>query len=437
MSFRFIAVVLCVSILCTPGRATPSGPGAGSPSEARVLHGIARGIETLQTWYVWDTGRWRTTGWWNAANDITMIVNYSRLRGSRRYRPVVENTFNVNAPGGFVNDAMKYDDEGWWALAWIDAYDWTGNAAYLDMARAIFADMTVGWDDVCGGGIWWTKDRRYKNAIANELFLSVAAHLANRLTDPEEHAQALAWAESEWAWFSQSGMINQDNLINDGLNNCRNNHQTTWTYNQGVILGGLAELYQQDQDPAERDAAQTIASAAIDSLTDVGGILHDPCEPTCNGDRVQFKGIFLRNLMALNDAFPDERYAHFAAANARSIWSRDRGPGYQFGEVWSGPFESAAAGTQSSALDALIAAAEMRTAEQDCSRMSAGPNSAIWCPRGTGASEQAWIGSGPSAGSSFGSGNWWIVSPPICDRTAATSTCSSPASLRSRPSSMR
>ena len=37
-------------------------------------------------------------------------------------------------------------------------------------------------------------------------------------------------------------MINSDNLINDGLDNCKNNHQTTWTYNQGVILGGLADL---------------------------------------------------------------------------------------------------------------------------------------------------------------------------------------------------
>jgi len=277
------------------------------------------------------------------------------LRGSTRYQPAVENTFNVYAPSEFLNHA--YDDEGWWALAWIDAYDWTQNPDYLNMARAIFADMIGGWDDVCGGGLWWTKARTYKNAIANELFLSVAAHLANRLTDPDEQAQALEWARIEWAWFSQSGMINQDNLINDGLTrSCQNNHQTTWTYNQGVILVGLVELYQQDQDPSEPDAAQTIASAVIDNLTDASGILHERCEPTCSRDGVQFKGIFLRNLMALNDAFPDERYVDFAATNAQSIWHQDRGLGYQFGQVWSGPFDSGDAGKQSSALDALIAA---------------------------------------------------------------------------------
>jgi predicted alpha-1,6-mannanase (GH76 family) len=58
-----------------------------------------------------------------------------------------------------------YDDEGWWALAWIDAYDWTQNPDYLNTAQAIFTDMTGGWDDVCGGGIWWSKDRTYTGVV--------------------------------------------------------------------------------------------------------------------------------------------------------------------------------------------------------------------------------------------------------------------------------
>ncbi len=261
-----------------------------------------------------------------------MLANYSVVSGSTDYLPVLENTFRINSLHGFLNH--YYDDEGWWALAWIDAYDLTWNPDYLRMASSIFDDMAGGWDSVCGGGIWWSKDRTYKNAIANELFLSVAAHLANRATDPNLQARYAAWANREWQWFSQSGMINREHLINDGLTkdgSCRNNGQRTWTYNQGVILGGLVELYQQSQDPSLPKVAQDIALATMKRLSDANGILHDRCEPNCGADGVQFKGIFLRNLTALNDGFPDERYIQFAHANAGSIWNQDRGPDYEFG----------------------------------------------------------------------------------------------------------
>lgn len=351
--------LLCI---CLGISSTNPRPGAKvaktSPTRSRFcyLERAALGIAALQNWYDWSSGLWQTTGWWNAANATTVLVNYSIQTGSTDFQAAIENTYSVNLPSQFLN--QYYDDEGWWALAWIDAYDWTENPAYLDTARSIFADMTSGWDDVCGGGIWWNKDRRYKNAIANELFLSVAAHLANRADVPQQQAEYLDWAEREWRWFSTSGMINAENLINDGLNSsCQNNGQTTWSYNQGVILGALVELYQQDLDESRLQAANDIATATLANLTDMDGILHDRCEPNCGRDGVQFKGIFLRNLMALNDWSPDERYVCFATTNAQSIWDQDQGPDYQFGLVWSGPFDAGDAARQSSALDALIAAA--------------------------------------------------------------------------------
>jgi predicted alpha-1,6-mannanase (GH76 family) len=315
-----------------------------------------------------STGLYDTMGWWNSANAITVLADYSRIADSKQYDGVFASTFTAaqRKNPGFLN--KFYDDEGWWALAWIDVYDQTGNARYLGIAESIFTDMAGGWSDTCGGGIWWSKDRKYKNAIANELFLSVAAHLANRTADASRR-EYLNWANKEWAWFRVSGMINSSHLINDGLDNrgsettataCTNNGGTVWSYNQGVILGGLTELSAADKDSSLLRRAAAIATAATTRLADSNGVLHDPCEPSCGADGVQFKGIFIRNLVALDEVHPRAAYKIFTDNNANAIWKDARGINFQLGHVWSGPFEVGNAGSQSSALDAIVGAAALQ-----------------------------------------------------------------------------
>ncbi len=342
---------------CGGGLASPATPPSASSNPPSDLQAAALGAAALQqTWYQTGSGDWNTDGWWNNANSLTAIELYTQTSGSTQWTPVIGQVFTRNSGGGFLNN--YYDDEGWWALAWIEAYDLTKNPTYLNTAASIFSDMTTGWDNVCGGGIWWSKARTYKNAIANELFLTVAARLARRVPNASQQTADLSWARQEWLWFSASGMINAQNLINDGLTStCANNQKTTWTYNQGVILGGLVSLYRQTQDNSLLSQAQSVAGAAIANLAGADGILHDPCEPNCGPDSEQFKGIFTRNLAVLNAAAPLAGYASFLQNNAQSIWDKDRASGNLFGQVWSGPLTPADAITQTSALDALIAAA--------------------------------------------------------------------------------
>jgi predicted alpha-1,6-mannanase (GH76 family) len=340
---------------------------AQAPSaQPTYLQQASAGIQSLQKWYSQDTGLYQTTGWWNSANAITVVVNYSRLADVAAYQPVLANTYIAaqKTSKGFLND--YYDDEGWWALAWIDAYGLTHDPRYLSMARDIFADMAGGWDTTtCGGGIWWSKEKKYKNAIANELFLSVGAQLANRTDDPRLRTTYVSWAQKEWKWFRDSGMINDQHLVNDGLDSstpsaCKNNRKTTWSYNQGVILGGLIDLNKAMPDATLPFIAGQIANAALTHLADDAGILHDTCEPRCGADGPQFKGIFVRNLMALDAAYPNEKFRTSVQGNADSIWRNAQNSDHQFGLVWSGPFDLSDAARQSSALDALVAAAAMQ-----------------------------------------------------------------------------
>jgi predicted alpha-1,6-mannanase (GH76 family) len=329
----------------------------------------AAAIAALQRWYVPRKGRWKTTGWWNAANALTAVIGYTRLTGDRTHAGVIETTFTAarRRHAGFINS--YYDDNGWWALAWVAAYDLTRDERYLNAARTIFAHNEAGWDDTCGGGLWWNEKRRYKNAITNELFLTLAALLHQRTPGGGGYRD---WALREWAWLGGSGLIGPSGLVNDGLTSgCENNGGTTWTYNQGVILGGLAALYQITGDRAYLEQGESIADAALRELAGPPGpagqpgpagepgILAEP-DPAAaagsKGDHTQFKGIFVRYLGDFCRPSPRPAYRAFILANARSLWDNARNAGNEFGLLWAGPFDRADASRQSSALDALNAA---------------------------------------------------------------------------------
>jgi predicted alpha-1,6-mannanase (GH76 family) len=317
----------------------------------------AAGMAALQRWYSPRTGLWRTTGWWNAANALTAVIAYTRATGDQAFAGVVETTFARarRRHGDFVNS--YYDDNGWWGLAWVAAYDLTGDSRYLDAARVIFDRTTAGWDDTFGGGVWWSEARKYKNAIPNELFLTLAARLYQRDTGAGYY---LAWAQRTWEWFSASGMIGASGLVNDGLGaDGRSNGGTTWTYNQGVILGGLAALHEITGDRGYVAQGEAIADAALRHLTRPSGILTEPHEAATrprDRDRPQFKGIFVRNLHDFCQVSDRPSYRAFILRNARSVWENSRNAADELGLCWAGPFDRADAGRQSSALDALNAA---------------------------------------------------------------------------------
>jgi predicted alpha-1,6-mannanase (GH76 family) len=318
--------------------------------------------DALQHWYKPRTGLWKTTGWWNCANALTAVIQHCQRTGEHRHQHIIETTFDRagRVTPGFSNEF--YDDDGWWALAWIAAFDLTGEVKYLEMARGLFEGMAAGWDDVCGGGLWWTRAKTYKNAIPNELFLLIAARLHQRTTDRGGQVSGyLGWALREWEWFSSSGLIGPAGLVNDGLTaDCANNGGTTWTYNQGVIIGGLTALHEITGDGAYLGQAEDIAAAALGDLTVPPGILADPGErpgTRAGRDLPQFKGIFVRNLYELYLHSPRAGYRDFFLANATSLWRNSRNRQNQFGLAWTGPFDRADAARQGSALDAFNAAA--------------------------------------------------------------------------------
>jgi predicted alpha-1,6-mannanase (GH76 family) len=324
--------------------------------------------------YAYDPNNaWWPSSWWNSASALTGIVDYLRTSGSTEYDWVIARTYTVNSvafpagargtdpiQGNFISPAV--DDSQWWALAWIDAYDLTGNQAYLNAAVTIANYANQFWDTgTCGGGVWWSTAKTYKNAVTNALYIRLAAALHNRL--PGDTVW-LGRAQTAWNWFTGSGMINSAGLVNDGLSgSCVNNGQTVWTYNQGLLIGAAVELWRANGNTTVLTTARRLADAAIASPLVVSGVLTESCDAattTCDDNQKQYKGIFVRYLAELATTTNDAGYRSFLATQANTLWSADRDTIDQIGERWSGQDPPAAPNirdwrTEASALDALNA----------------------------------------------------------------------------------
>ncbi|KAI6796339.1 hypothetical protein KC363_g7232 [Hortaea werneckii] len=363
-------------------------------------------------WYNATTGLWQDL-WWNSANLVTTLARLGQVVGeetegagegeeAKGWRDSVvgflEREFEVlgretgqGQQGGWTRG--YYDDGGWWALAWLQVYDLTNDVRYLHTAEGIFEELTTGLNATCGGQ-WWDKAHTASNTINNALYISVAAHLANRVPTTSPSSQTpetyRAAAQTHLHWLRDQNLLTPNGTYVDGLDlkTCKPTGPV-FTYNQGVMIGALVEMsrfpppaaaavatsasaedHEEDGEEEEGaspllDQAEAIATGTMRSLVDGDGILTEtafaPSFPDLDLVAAQFKGIFVRNLAFLSAVRPREEYREFLSRNARSVWERDRIPGGEngglLGAAWQGPVGSVSAAAHGSGLDCLVAAA--------------------------------------------------------------------------------
>jgi predicted alpha-1,6-mannanase (GH76 family) len=327
----------------TANAAVPRDPSHMSPAQFAAEGGTALGW--LQTRYA---GAYTSTHEWQAALSLMATMDYMKGTGSRAYLRDLANTYHAHHSNGQFVDHY-YDDDGWWVLTWVKAYELTGNQAYLAQAKSIFTAVTKGWSATCGGGVLWKQHKPYKNAITNLEFLRGAVLLHDLTPGDSYYAN---WAVREWNWFAASGMLTSSHLVVDGLHNCKPVLTwTKWTYNQGMLIGGLALLSGMTGQSSLLARAEQVAHAVMHSpKLSPHGILREPCAPlACGKDAPEFKGVFMQNLYLLYQRTGNPAYRTYMHRNAVAMLTHDT-RGKLFGLSWAGPFQGPDMATQTAGL---------------------------------------------------------------------------------------
>jgi predicted alpha-1,6-mannanase (GH76 family) len=227
---------------------------------ARVVHPAPGGSRPLGSL----RGEWHY--WWQA-HYLDAIVD-AGLRGLRtgeatdaerhaRQGDRILATIRLRNRGRWVNDF--YDDMAWLALAsgrLAALHDDLGRTSRRRRLRSATRQLTeqlrsAHTDDV-GGGLFWSRDRDFKNTPATG---PAALHLA-RLGDTGEARRLLDWLYAR-LWSADSGLLLDGIRLREGAEVLVGD---VWTYNQGPVLGALLALG--DARSLERAAALV---AAVDA----------------------------------------------------------------------------------------------------------------------------------------------------------------------------
>jgi hypothetical protein len=196
-----------------------------------------------------------------------------------------------------------FDDNGWWGIAFVNAYRATGSRRYLtDAERALRYVAAAGWDPE-GGGIWWNTSHPYKSGPA----LAADTLLATLIYQQDHASFALSEARQFIAWANSGGFSSAEGLYVD------NSLSTTPVdYVEAPLIYAQALLCHLTGTSGECARAQQLTSTSLQRF----GVLLD-FSP-------QYDAIYLQWMLALYDLEGNSTLYRIAADNARDAQTRAR-----------------------------------------------------------------------------------------------------------------
>jgi hypothetical protein len=194
-----------------------------------------------------------------------------------------------------------FDDNGWWGIAFVEAYRATGTHRYLaDAERALRYVAAAGWDPN-GGGIWWDTHHPYTSGPA----LAADTLLATLIYQQDRSSFALAQAQRFIAWANTGGFSAANRLYADSSVSA-----TPVDYIEGPLIYAQALLCSLTATAADCERAEQLKATALARF----GYTLD-FSP-------QYDAIYLQWMLALYALDGDRTLYLLAADNARDAQTR-------------------------------------------------------------------------------------------------------------------
>ncbi len=220
-------------------------------------------------------------------------------------------------PGDRTADTETwFDDNGWWGVAFVNAYRATGSRRWLsDAERALRYIAAAGWD-AQSEGIWWNTTHPFKSgpALAADTLLAVLLYQQTHASFAYGQARKfLTWA-NDGGGFSAANGLYADSSVN----------QTPVDYIEGPLIYAQAVLCRIGGNAEDCHRA---AEQKASSLRRFGYLLDFA---------PQYDAIYLQWMLALSSLEGDGALYEMALDNARNAEAHARNAAGLYLLSWSG-----------------------------------------------------------------------------------------------------
>lgn len=289
----------------------------------------------------WDGNYIRNTGEWTYIHGMDAVIDGAERTNKQKYYGLIETFYEAqDRRHGWLND--YYDDENWFVLTLIHAYDVTGEEKYLQKAEEIYKDILENaWDNSCcgetTGGLWWNKAKTQKATAANAGAVISGLQLYKR-TNREEYRNFAKKVYDFW-W---TNMVDKTTYqVADHINTDGTKVWWKFTYNEGLMIGASLEMYNTYHKTSYLSYARNIADFMVNNetvATVYGPVLSDGNGSQCSGDCWQFKAPGYKYLMQLYMQDKQKNvYQRVLKGSVDALWNLARNAENSVGVDWTGP----------------------------------------------------------------------------------------------------